>query len=268
FSSLNLPYFQETNGNGLDVAIGLFQASVSKTEEFVKTLRRTDLELESKYNPILHDTIIEELDWTSFSDDERKLLKQNTIVGYDYDIYDKSVDRLNHILRKNYPFRILVLDTMQSSPMHILQNFMMNDVFISQNIFSNNEQMIATFRSGFEAKSCSLFQVLCPQLSKDPIYQSKGRWFSDLLQKAGIYPSFNFSQETYSNSSKSDNIEIERDFKNVTIDYEIDGISKSLNREMTFADVAVYEPQFEQEFELLKSTSKQNISVSEYLELD
>jgi len=108
FNPFVVPTVVHSDHSSPDMINGLFQGQKAQILSNVKLLRRAELEAKGKYNPVVHDKEIAQLEWNALSDDEKALLAPIILITD----YNKLLMNggWNRLLLSGNPIKIVLLD--------------------------------------------------------------------------------------------------------------------------------------------------------------
>ncbi|HSQ40870.1 MAG TPA: hypothetical protein VLM37_01165, partial [Fibrobacteraceae bacterium] len=243
WSPVTVPWAQNGNGEGVELARGIWEAHMARLcPEFI-AIRKAELEIAGHYNPRIHDAFFAQFTWKQLNEEELSLCPPLVITGTDKDFYQKA-GSLGDLFRTRAPVKILVFDTLQSNPCAPLQHLIAHDLFVLQASLHDKAHMLKGFAAGFQSARPALLQVLCPS-----VQDVQG--FSDQATLSGVYPLFSGSSGNFSK----------------TLDIHPDTYLEDNFRDgITFAELAAQDPRFSEFFTALHTHT--GTRVAAYLQLD
>ena len=102
--------------DGLEAAIGLFDGFAEGLVETVRAVRIARLEVDDRYDPELHDRVIERVGWQSFTAEEMFLLPAVVVLETGRRLRGSSLSSLSVLLRSGRP--VYVLASESTSELH------------------------------------------------------------------------------------------------------------------------------------------------------
>jgi hypothetical protein len=243
WSPVVVPWAQNGSGEGIELALGIWEAHMSKICSDFITLRKTELELAGRYNPRIHDSFFQDFHWKQLSAEELALCPPLVITGTDTDFFRRP-SALNELFRTGAPIKVLIFDTLHSHPSSLLQQLIAHDLFVLQSSLEDQEHLLHGFSAGFRSEKPSIFQILSPGGKN---YAE----FSGRAVNSGVYP-------MYSGTSG--------DFSETIILHPKTQLDASFRAGQTFADLVVSDPSFASHFSPLNTLT--GTPVADYLGLD
>jgi len=99
------------HSEGLEAAIGLFDGLAESMVEIVRAVRIARLEVDDRYDPELHDRVIERVGWQSFTAEEMFLLPAVVVLETGRRLRGSSLSSLSVLLRSGRPVHVLISET-------------------------------------------------------------------------------------------------------------------------------------------------------------
>ncbi len=82
FNPYPFPWASHLFQDSPSMAMGLFEGHMAKMADGFKAIRRAELELADRYNPVEHDPFFQQFSWKEFSEDEWLMCPPVVAVGW------------------------------------------------------------------------------------------------------------------------------------------------------------------------------------------
>lgn len=243
WSPVTVPWAQNGNGEGVELALGVWEAHMAKIIPDMVCLRKVELELGNRYNPRIHDAFFDDFTWKQLTPEELALCPPLVITGSDTDFY-RHAGSMAELFRTGAPIKLLVCDTLHAHPASLLQQLVAHDIEVLQSALCEEAHLIAGMDSVFRSPHPAIIQVLSPST---PEYLE----FSKRAVDAGLYPLFSGRNGSFAESLHF---------------HEKTWLSAGNKTDMTLADLLIQDPTFASEFSKLGTVS--GTAVADYLALD
>lgn len=109
------PWVGQISSDSPSVALGLFDAHMSRMAAGFRAVRRAEKVLDDTYDAARDEPGLIALEWTQFTDEEFLLCPPILALGGDGAMLDRGLDGLSRVLDSGKPIRVVVLDTQGSS---------------------------------------------------------------------------------------------------------------------------------------------------------
>ncbi len=306
YSPYPFPWTNNLFQDSPSMAMGIFEGHMAKMAEGFKLIRRVELELDGKYDAAEHDAFFTYFDWNHFSDDEWKLSPPVVAVGGDGAMYDIGFQNLSRALASGMPIKALVLDTQvysntggqactsgfisqvaDMSPygkIHkgkeehrkeiSLIGMAHRTAFVLQSTQSYVTHLLEGFIDGLNSKRPALFNIYSTCQPEHGVGDDMSDIQSKLVVDSRAYPLFRYDPDEATSLAEAATLDgnhsIEKDWIDYEIKYEEDGVEKSMNTSLTFADFAFTEGRFRKQFKPSppETWNDDMIPLVEFLELD
>lgn len=244
WSPVIVPWAQNGNGEGAELALGIWEAHMSQLCDDFIALRQCALELAQRYNPRVHDRYFADFDWRQLSQDELKLCPPLVLTGTDTDFF-RNTGNLNELFRTGAPLKVLVFDTLHAHPAGPLQHLLAHDIYVLRGSLVDKSHLLQGMATGFCASRPALLQVLTPDV---PDYQA----FARHAHENGLYALFSGFHE---------------DLEQTAVKIHPDAyLGDAFLNQQTFADLVQPLPMFAHHFTLTESTD--GTPLADYVMLD
>jgi len=101
---------QEEHPDPLAAAVGYFDGTARRLARVFRAARVAGLEAEGNYRPELHDEVLADLDWESFTAEELALVPLVTVVTSGRSLRQRGQGSLSQLLRSSRPVHVIVQD--------------------------------------------------------------------------------------------------------------------------------------------------------------
>jgi len=192
WSPVVVPWAQNGNGEGIELALGIWEAHMARILPDFVTLRKVELELKGRYNARIHDHFFEEFTWKQLSQEELALCPPLVVTGTDTDFYHRP-GSLGDLFRSSAPIKVLILDTLRSNPANLVQQLVANDIFVVQGCLSERAHLLTGMAQAFSSPKAAVMQVLSPVVRD---FES----FSQRALDSAIYPLYTATTGDYEQS--------------------------------------------------------------------
>lgn len=243
WSPVMVPWAQNGNGEGVELALGLWEAHMAKIIPDLICLRKVDLELNNRYNPRIHDAFFHDFTWKQLSAEELELCPPLVVTGSDTDFY-RHAGSLAELFRTGAPIKLLVCDTLHAHPASLLQQLVAHDIEVLQTALCEDAHLVSGMDKAFRSAKASVVHVLAPNA---PDFLE----FSRRAIDAGLYPLF-----AGSNGNFAQTLEL----------HAKTYLGAGPKNGFTLADLLIQDASFASEFTQLGTTT--GTSVADYLALD
>ncbi len=294
--------FQDTPS----MAMGVFEGHMAKMADGFKAIRRAELELAGKYDPATHDDELTYLTWRGFTDQEWELCPPVVAVGGDGAMYDIGFQNLSRLMASGKPIKVVVVDTQvysntggqactsgfigQVSDMAQygkaiqgkdeprkeigLIGMAHRTTYVMQSTIAHANHMIEGFIHGLKSRRPALFNLYSTCQPEHGIGDDMSAAQSKLAVESRAYPLFRYDPDAGKTPAECFDLEgnpaMDEDWPVYTITYQEDGVEKSMELPLTFADFAMTETRFRKHFRVApRDTWNENMMpLAEFLELD
>ncbi|MCP4009382.1 MAG: pyruvate ferredoxin oxidoreductase, partial [Proteobacteria bacterium] len=288
------------------MAMGIFEGHMAKMADGFKLIRRVELELSGKYDAVEHDAFFTYFKWNQFSDEEWKLCPPVVAVGGDGAMYDIGFQNLSRALASGVPVKILVLDTQvysntggqactsgfvsqvaDMSPYGkvskgkeeirkeiSLIGMAHRSAFVLQSTQAHVTHLLEGFIDGLNSRRPALFNIYATCQPEHGVGDDMSDIQNKLVVDSRAYPLFRYDPDAATSLAEAATLEgnpsIEEDWIGYDISYLEDGIEKTLNTSMTFADFAFTEGRFRKQFKAApqESWNDDMMALVEFLKLE
>ena len=267
------------------VAMGLFEGHMAKMAEGFKAVRLAEMELNSEYVPDHHEDFFRRFDWHQFSEEEWLLCPPVVSVGGDGAMYDIGFQNLSRAMMSGMPIKVLVVDTQvysntggqactsgfigqvsdmapwgtaqkgkQETRKEIsLIGMAHRTSYVMQGTIAHVNHLLEGYIDGLNSRRPALFNIyaVCPP--EHGVGDDTAVAQSKLAVESRAYPLFRFDPDagiTFSECvSLEGNPAMDTDWPTYTLKYKDEnGIEKSMELPLTFADFAATEARFGKHF--------------------
>jgi pyruvate-ferredoxin/flavodoxin oxidoreductase len=104
------PLFVHRGGSISNEAIALFLAQLRYQLDYIKLIRRAELEAKDQYDPAAHDLGIAELSWSHLVEKEKEFIAPILLVVDQQYVNENGWGELHKLLSENYPIKVILLD--------------------------------------------------------------------------------------------------------------------------------------------------------------
>ena len=266
------------------MAMGLFEGHMTKMADGFKAIRRAELELAGTYNKEKHEKFFTYFDWKQFSDEEFHLCPPVVSVGGDGAMYDIGFQNLSRMMMSGMPIKVMVLDTQvysntggqactsgfvsqiadmtpygkrQKGKTEIrkemgLISLAHRTTYTLQGSISNITHLLEGYIEGLNSRRPAIFNIYAVCQPEHGVADDASRAQSKLAVESRAYPLFKYDPDAGETLDECSTLEgnpsMESDWPVYTLRYEEDGVEKSMENPLTFADFAVTEGRFRKHF--------------------
>lgn len=306
FNPYPFPWANHLFQDSTSMAMGIFEGHMAKMAEGFRAIRKAELELNGKYDPVVHDKFFTYFNWEQFSDEEWLLCPPVIAVGGDGAMYDIGFQNLSRMMASGKPIKVIVVDTQvysntggqactsgfigqvsdmaqfgavkqgKSEPRKEIGLIAMahRNTYVLQATMANTSQMIEGFIDGLMARRPALFNLYTTCQPEHGVGDDLGAHQAKLAVESRAYPIFKYNPD---NGVKPEdafdlggNPSIESTWPTYQLKYIENGREKSMELAMTFADFAVTEARFRKHFRKVPRDAWNDnmVVLSEFLEMD
>ncbi|KPK16807.1 MAG: pyruvate ferredoxin oxidoreductase [Myxococcales bacterium SG8_38] len=306
FNPYPFPWANHLFQDSPSMAMGIFEGHMAKMADGFKAIRIAELELQSKYNPVEHDSFFTYFDWRQFSDEEWELCPPVVAVGGDGAMYDIGFQNLSRLMASGKPIKVLVVDTQvysntggqactsgfigQVSDMAQygkaikgkqeprkeigLIGMAHRTTYVMQSTIAHSSHMIEGFIQGLKARRPALFNLYSNCQPEHGIGDDMSAAQSKLAVESRAYPLFRYNPDAGKTPQECFDLEgnpdMDQDWPTYRIKYKEDGVDKEMELPLTFADFAITETRFRKHFRVAPpDTWNENmVPLAEFLDMD
>ncbi|MBU0500698.1 MAG: 2-oxoacid:acceptor oxidoreductase family protein [Gammaproteobacteria bacterium] len=307
FNPYPFPWTSHLFQDSPSVAMGLFEGHMAKMADGFKAIRRSELELDGKYNATEHEPFFQRFDWKGFTDEEWLLCPPVVSIGGDGAMYDIGFQNLSRALASGMPIKVLVLDTQvysntggqactsgfisQVSDMAPhgskmrgkeemrkemgLIGIAHRTSYVLQGNISNTTHLIEGFIDGLNSRRPALFNVYAVCQPEHGVADDASRRQSKLALESRAYPLMKYNPDLGDTIDECIDLEgnpsLEEDWPMYNISYlDESGKEGRLEVPMTFADFAATEARFRKHFRKAppETWNEAMVPLHEFLDLD
>ncbi len=306
FNPYPFPWANHLFQDSTSMAMGIFEGHMSKMADGFRTIRKAELELEGKYDPYEHDDYFRYFNWLQFTDDEWHLCPPVVALGGDGSMYDIGFQNLSRMMASGKPIKVIVVDTQvysntggqactsgfigqvsdmaqygkviqgKSEPRKEIGLIAMahRNTYVLQGTLANTTHMIEGFIDGLLTKRPALFNLYTTCQPEHGVGDDLGVHQAKLAVESRAYPIFKYNPD---NGVKAeDNFDLDGNpamndlWPTYPLKYVENGVEKSMEVSMTFADFAITEARFRKHFKKApRDTWNDNmVPLVDFLEMD
>ncbi len=266
------------------LAMGIFEGHMAKMADGFKAIRQAELEIKGEYNPEKHGEFFKLFGWRDFTDEEFLLSPPVVAVGGDGAMYDIGFQNLSRMMMSGLPIKVLVLDTQVYSNTggqsctsgYIAQVADMapfgkttkgkeetrkemafigmghRTTYILQSSVANVTHLLEGYIEGLNSRRPALFNIYAVCQPEHGVGDEATYAQSKLALESRAYPLIRFDPDRGTTVAECMDMEgnpaMDRDWPSYTLKYQENGVEKSMELPLTFADFAVTEGRFRKHF--------------------
>ncbi|TFV95665.1 pyruvate ferredoxin oxidoreductase [Algoriphagus kandeliae] len=287
------------------MAMGIFEGHMSKMADGFKAIRKANLILEGKYKAEEHKDFFTYFNWKQFTDEEWLLCPPVVALGGDGAMYDIGFQNLSRMMASGKPIKVIVVDTQVYSntggqactsgfigqvsdmaqygkvwkgkpePRKEIGLIAMahRNTYVMQGTLANTSHMIEGFIDGLMTKRPALFNLYTTCQPEHGVADDLGSHQAKLAVESRAYPIFRYNPDLSVKVQEaldiSGNPAIDQDWPTYQLKYVENGVDKSMEVPMTFADFALTEGRFRKHFRNApRNTWNENmILLTEFLDM-
>jgi pyruvate-ferredoxin/flavodoxin oxidoreductase len=306
FNPYPFPWANHLFQDSASMAMGVFEAHMTKMARGFAAIRKAELELDGAYRPVEHDAEFQLFGWQDFSDAELKLCPPVVVVGGDGAMYDIGFQNLSRAIMSGKPLKIVVLDTQvysntggqactsgflgQISDMATfgartqgkqevrkelgLIALAHRTTYVAQCTIGHTSHMIESFIEGLVSHRPAVFNCFTSCQPEHGIGDDMGAAQAKLAVESRAYPLFRYDPDRGATVAEclelSGNPALAEDWPSYTVQHREGGVERTLELAMTFADYAATEKRFRKHFRTLPKDTWHDdmLPLAEYLALD
>ncbi len=299
------PWANHLFQDSTSLAMGIFEGHMQKMADGFKAIRKAELELEGKFNPAEQRDFFTYFNWEQFSDEEWHLCPPVVALGGDGAMYDIGFQNLSRLMASGKPVKTIVVDTQVYSntggqactsgfigqvsdmaqygkawkgkpePRKEIGLIAMahRNTYVMQGTLANTSHMIEGFIDGLMTKRPALFNLYTTCQPEHGVGDDMGVSQAKLAVESRAYPVFKYNPDESVKAAEafdlSGNPDLDSIWPTYSLKYMQNGIEKSMEVPMTFADFAITEARFRKHFKNApRETWNDNmVMLSEFLEL-
>ncbi len=306
FNPYPFPWTNHLFQDSPSMAMGIFEGHMAKMAEGFRAIRQTELELEGKYNPRVHDEEFAYFNWHGFTDEEWELCPPVVAIGGDGAMYDIGFQNLSRALASGKPIKVVVVDTQvysntggqactsgfigQVSDMAQfgkvtqgkqeprkeigLIGMAHRTTYVMQSTIAHANHMIEGFIHGLKARRPALFNIYSSCQPEHGIGDDMSRAQAKLAVESRAYPLFRYDPDQGKRPEEcfdlDGNPQLQADWPTYSLNYKDGTREKSMELPLTFADFAVTEARFRKHFRKAPpdTWNESMVPMAEFLDLD
>ena len=306
FNPYPFPWTNHLFQDSTSMAMGIFEGHMSKMAEGFKAVRKAELELEGKYDASVHDEFFTYFNWHQFSEEEWLLCPPVVALGGDGAMYDIGFQNLSRMMASGKPIKVIVVDTQvysntggqactsgfigqisdmaqygkaiqgKDEPRKEIGLIAMahRNTYVLQGTMANTSQMIEGFIDGLMTRRPALFNLYTSCQPEHGIGDDMGVHQAKLAVESRAYPIFKYNPDKGVKAEEafdlSGNPAMDQLWPTYNLKYKENGLEKSMNVAMTFADFAVSEARFRKHFRKVPrdAWNENMVELVEFLEMD
>ncbi|NVJ87462.1 MAG: 2-oxoacid:acceptor oxidoreductase family protein [Algoriphagus sp.] len=278
------PWANHLFQDSTSMAMGIFEGHMSKMADGFKAIRKANLILEGKYRAEEHNDFFTYFNWKQFTDEEWLLCPPVVALGGDGAMYDIGFQNLSRMMASGKPIKVIVVDTQVYSntggqactsgfigqvsdmaqygkvwkgkpePRKEIGLIAMahRNTYVMQGTLANTSHMIEGFIDGLMTKRPALFNLYTTCQPEHGVADDLGSHQAKLAVESRAYPIFRYNPDLSVKIQEaldlSGNPAIDQDWPTYELKYVENGVEKSMEVPMTFADFALTEGRFRKHF--------------------
>jgi pyruvate-ferredoxin/flavodoxin oxidoreductase len=305
FNPYPFPWANHLFQDSTSMAMGIFEGHMAKMAEGFKAIRKTELELEGKYDAGKHDEFFTYFNWHQFSDEEWLLCPPVVALGGDGAMYDIGFQNLSRMMASGKPIKVIVVDTQvysntggqactsgfigqisdmaqygkvmkgKSEPRKEIGLIAMahRNTYVLQGTLANTSQMIEGFIDGLMTRRPALFNLYTTCQPEHGVGDDLGAHQAKLAVESRAYPIFRYNPDKGVKAEDAFDLDgnpaMDRLWPTYEMKYKENGREKTMKVDMTFADFAITEGRFRKHFRQVPRDAWNDnmVILSEFLEL-
>ena len=284
FNPYPFPWSNHLFQDSTSLAMGIFEGHMVKMAQGFKAIRQAELELNGGYDAAKYEQFFRYFSWKDFSDEEFLLCPPVVAMGGDGSMYDIGFQNLSRMMMSGKPIKVMVMDTQvysntggqactsgftgQVSDMAQYGKAMQGKqeirkeigliamahrtTYVLQSGICSASHLIGGFVEGLMLRRPALFNVYCACQPEHGVPDDVGARQAKLALESRAYPFFTFNPEKGEDPASCFDLEgnpaMDRDWPTYTLRYVENGVEKSMETPMTFADFALTEARFRKHF--------------------
>ncbi len=306
FNPYPFPWANHLFQDSTSMAMGIFEGHMAKMAEGFVTIRKAELELSGDYDPNEYKDFFTYFNWEQFSDEEWLLCPPVVALGGDGAMYDIGLQNLSRMMASGKPIKVIVVDTQvysntggqactsgfigqisdmaqygkvkqgKSEPRKEIGLIAMahRNTYVLQATLANTSQMIEGFIDGLMAKRPAIFNLYTTCQPEHGVGDDLGVHQAKLAVESRAYPIYKYNPDYGVKTSEafdlSGNPAMDALWPTYQLKYLENGIEKSMDVAMTFADFAITEARFRKHFRKVPRDAWNDnmIQLAEFMELD
>ena len=306
FNPYPFPWANHLFQDSTSMAMGIFEGHMAKMADGFKAIRKAELELQGKYRPDEHDDFFTYFNWNQFTDEEWLLCPPVVALGGDGAMYDIGFQNLSRMMASGKPIKVIIVDTQvysntggqactsgfigQVSDMAQhgkvwkgkpeprkemgLVAMAHRNTYVMQATLANTSHMIEGFIDGLMTRRPAVFNLYTTCQPEHGVADDLGVNQAKLAVESRAYPVFKYNPDKGVKAKEAfdlaGNPALNELWPIYQLKYLENGIQKTLEVPMTFADFAITEGRFRKHFRKApRETWNDNmVLLSEFLEMD
>lgn len=299
------PWANHLFQDSTSMAMGIFEGHMAKMAEGFKAIRKAELELKGEYRKSEHQEFFTYFNWGQFTDEEWHLCPPVVALGGDGAMYDIGLQNLSRMMASGKPIKVIIVDTQVYSntggqactsgfigqisdmaqygkvwkgkpePRKEIGLLAMahRNTYVLQATMANTSQMIEGFIDGLMTRRPAVFNLYTTCQPEHGVADDLGAHQAKLAVESRAYPIFKYNPDLSKKAKEafdlSGNPAMDRIWPVYELKYKENGIQKTMEVPMTFADFAITEGRFRKHFRKApRDTWNENmIQLHEFLEL-
>ncbi|MBT8191690.1 MAG: 4Fe-4S binding protein, partial [Bacteroidia bacterium] len=264
--------------NSAEFILGLMSGQIRFLLDQIKLLRRANLEIKGKYDPVIHDQQIAQLEWDDLTEDEKSYLPPVFMLIDHKGMSSVSRSSFLKLLTYKVPVKVLSFDSATCHPLTskeemtqrhsmFMSNLALTDVYIYQGSLVNADRFFEGISVGIKNSKPAFFNLFVPDNSQLIPNGKNVLELSKLVENSRMLPDYSYlkikSDNNYNVLLETDwNASSEKNWPQI----ELGNGGNTTTYELSWADWAFQQKAWQSEFEIQEDTSDL-IPVTEYLNL-
>ncbi len=299
------PWANHLFQDSTSMAMGIFEGHMAKMGDGFKAVRKAELELNGEYRHEEHDDFFTYFNWDQFSDEEWHLCPPVVALGGDGAMYDIGFQNLSRMMASGKPIKVIVVDTQvysntggqactsgfigqvsdmaqygkvwkgKAEPRKEIGLIAMahRNTYVLQATMANTSQMIEGFIDGLMTKRPALFNLYTTCQPEHGVGDDLGVHQAKLAVESRAYPVFKYNPDESVKAKEAfdlgGNPSMDKLWPSYELKYLENGVQKTMELPMTFADFAITEARFRKHFRKApRDTWNDNmVLLNEFLEM-
>ncbi|MFT4736500.1 MAG: pyruvate-ferredoxin/flavodoxin oxidoreductase [Cyclobacteriaceae bacterium] len=300
------PWANHLFQDSTSMAMGIFEGHMVKMSEGFRTIRKAEMVLSGKYRADEHDEFFTYFNWHQFTDQEWNLCPPVVALGGDGAMYDIGLQNLSRMMASGTPIKVIIVDTQvysntggqactsgfigqisdmaqygkvwkgKSEPRKEIGLLAMahRNTYVMQGTLANTSHMIEGFIDGLSTRRPALFNLYTTCQPEHGVGDDLGINQAKLAVESRAYPIFKYNPDLGVTVDEaldlSGNPSMGEDWPTYQLQYEENGIGKSMEVPMTFADFAITEARFRKHFRKAPQNTWNDsmILLADFIEMD
>jgi Pyruvate/2-oxoacid:ferredoxin oxidoreductase delta subunit len=272
------------DGSSPELAMGILEGQIRNILDNLKLIRKAKLEIQNKYNPVLHDAQIAGLSWRDLTEDEKGMVPPVLVISKRSCFRENGNSAFVDLLNSTLPVKLIIIDdclppigrsaSFIAEPANeIFAAMSSGNAFVLKGSLAAPEHLFSGLCMAFDCTSPAMLWLFAPNHERHHLLRKDWTKLDLIARNTRAFTHFDFNPKREGKLFSS-KVEINanpnhlNDWSIIEIEYKQDNQKQKMNYAVTWADWAFTISEWESGFSSYFEQSGTAIMVSDFIRLD